>query len=160
VLDGSGGGDIESKNLNALLHADGYAGDVDAVGVLGNGEAAQLLLELGVAKEEAQGAAEVVELFGRDTLHLVVARGKEPGILAIQDEEFPGGLVVAPTHTAGFFEEESPGFGAIESHACVALGVVGTERGETVVVVVYLAEKSVGILGVCEGGEKEQWEKE
>jgi hypothetical protein len=37
---------------------------------------------------------------------------------------------------------------------------VGTERGETVVVVVYLAEKSVGILGVCEGGEKEQWEKE
>jgi hypothetical protein len=111
------------------------------MGVLGDGEIAEFLLELGMAQEEAQGAAEVVKLFGGDSLHLVIARGIEPSELAVEDEELTGGLVVTPAHTAGLLEQEGAGFGAVESHPQISLGIAGTEGGEAVVVIVDLAEK-------------------
>ncbi len=51
-------------------------------------------------------------------------------------KSFPAG-VVGPAHASGLAEGERAGFGAVEAHALVALGVAGLEGCEVVVVVVY-----------------------
>ena len=105
-------------------------------GAAGESEVVEFFGELGVAEEKAEGGAEVVELFGGDAGGLRVAGGVEGGVLAVEEEELAVGGVVGPAHAAGFAEGEGAGFGAVEAEALVALGVVGLEGGEVVVVVV------------------------
>ena len=96
--DGAVGGDGEGEAADAVLLALGLAGEGElAVGGGGELEAVELFFELGVAEEEAQRGAEVVELFGGDALDLGVAAGVEPGVFAVEQEELAGGGECNPT---------------------------------------------------------------
>ncbi len=156
LLDGAGGGYDQGKELEPLGHAFGDAGDAESGGVGGDGDVFELFGELGVAEEEAEGGAEVVELFGGDALGLGVAGGVEPGELAVEDEDLSDGLGIAPTHAAGLLEDEGSLFGAVHAHAGVALTVVGAEAGEVVVVVVDFAEDGGVALRIQGRAEDEQ----
>ena len=76
VLDRSGRCDIESEAVDALLHALRDTGDVNTVGILGHGQVDQLLFQLGMAQQEAQRAAKIVELLWRGR----AAPGQSPGV--------------------------------------------------------------------------------
>ena len=102
--------------------------------------------ELGMAEQETQRGAQVVELFWRQALGLSVAGGVEGGVFAVEQEEFAGGRVVGPAHAAGLAQGEGAGFAAVYSrsaHTLVALGVAGAEGLQMVV---------VRVDGVREGG--------
>ena len=150
------GSDDEGEETDALGHALGDAGDGEVGASWGDGEGVEFLGELGVAEQEPEGRAEVVELLGGSAGDLRVAGGEEPGELAVEDEELAGGRVVAPAHTAGLLEQEGAGLGAVEAHAGVVLGVAGAEGGEVVVVVVDAVDEGGVELGVGGLGSKQQ----
>jgi len=88
---------------------------------------------------------------------LGVAGGVEPAVVAVEDEDFAGRLVVTPAHEAGLPEQEGAGFGAVEAHAGVVLGVAGAEGAEVVVVVVNPAdEDGVGLCVEERGAEQRE----
>ena len=153
-LDDTGQGDDEGELTEALCHATGDAGDAEVGACTRGGDLVELFGEFGVPEEKAQRGAEVIELLSGGTRDLGVAGSVEPAVAAVEDEDFAGGIVVAPAHEAGFPEEEGACFGAIEAHAGVVLGVAGAEGAEVIVVVVdAMDEGRVGLRGG--GGAKE-----
>ena len=91
ALNGSGGGDDEGEETDALGHSFGDAGDFEVWAFGGGGEGVEFFGQLGVAEEEAERGAEVVELLGGGAGDLGVAGGVEPGVFAVKDEELAGG---------------------------------------------------------------------
>jgi hypothetical protein len=136
----------KGEGFDALAHAFGDAGDLIAAADRLDGDLVEFFFQLGVAEEEAKRGAEVVELFGGDALCLGVSGGVEPAAFPVQNEYFTGWGVVAPAHTAGLFEQQGSGFGAVHAHAGVALGVVGLEGRKVVVVVVDALQQRVVAL--------------
>src|ERR1017187_8092995 len=147
AFNNAGRRDHQGEQADALGHAFGHAGDGEVGAAGSGGNPVELLGELGAAEQEAEGRAEVVELAGGRAHDLGVAGGVEPAVVAVEDEDFAGRLVVAPAHEAGFPEQEGAGFGAVKAHAGVVLGVAGAEGAEVVVVVVDPADE--GGVGLC-----------
>jgi hypothetical protein len=110
-----------------------------------------------VAKEEAEGGAEVVELRSGDALDLGVAGGIKPGVFAIEDEEFSGCGGVLPAHFAGLLEQECAGFIAGHAEAVELLAEAGAKAVEQVVMGIDGAgELHGGGLGEGYRGQGEQ----
>src|ERR1017187_1133813 len=102
----AGWSDDQGEQANALGHAFGDAGDGEVGAAGSGGEPVEFPGELGAAEQEAEGRAEVVELLGGRAHDLGVAGSVEPAVVAVEDEDFAGRLVVTPAHEAGFPEQE------------------------------------------------------
>src|SRR6202007_265686 len=83
--DGANRGDIEADAPNAIFLAFRNSRERElAFGAGGNCEVVEFLFEFSMAEQETERRAQVVQLFGRDTLYLRGAVRPEPGILAIE----------------------------------------------------------------------------
>src|ERR1035441_8735841 len=76
-----------------------------------------------VSRSSSLASWGVVELVGGRAHARGVAGGVEPAVVAVEDEDLAGRLVVTPAHEAGFPEQEGPGFSAVKAHAGVVLRV-------------------------------------
>ena len=159
-IDGSDdavGGHGEGETLDALFLAVRDAGKCKgAVSGRCRGEVIDLFLKLGMAEEEAERRAEIVELLGTHALDLRVTPGVEPGVFAVEKEELAGGAGVVPAHAAGLEEQERTAFNARAAHSFVVFGELGFEGVELVVVMIDALGEVVGgrLLGVEVWGEQ------
>lgn len=159
-LDNAVGVRGEAEGRDALFEAAGDSGEsVSAVGVLAGDEVVHLFFELGVAEEEAQRGAQIVEVLGGDALGGGVAGGVEVGVMSVENEEFSGWVGVGPAHAAGLFEQQGAGLAAVDAHSRVGLSEIDLKRAEGIVMVVHpVGEGMCGKgLGAC--GAREQSQK-
>lgn len=98
ILNYAGRGDDESELMHSLSHAFGDAGNLEAGACGRGGDLIELLGELSVAEEEAQGGTKIIQLLGWSARDLRVAGCVEPGELAVEYEDLSRRRVIGPAH--------------------------------------------------------------